>query len=102
MVVIQKGPLMVSYEIIEDTEDYILIKDLGPWDQYMTITNAAEEVVAELAPTLAGRRLEYIDSEGRRDQLLVRNGRFVGFATCELLMRKLGNNSDIDTPHTTD
>lgn len=82
MVIKTKTPIETNYKIIEETKDYILIKDIGPWDRYMTITNAAEEVVTELASTLAGRRLEYIDSEGRRDQLLVRNGRFAGFATC--------------------
>jgi hypothetical protein len=38
--------------------------------------------VEELAPILNGRRLEYIDSDGRRDQLLVKDGKFAGFAPC--------------------
>lgn len=70
------------YMIVENTTDYVLIRDLGPWDRHMTVTNGAEEVVAELAHLLRGRRLEYIDSEGRRDQILVREGRFAGFAPC--------------------
>lgn len=69
-----------NYEILEDGPDVLLIRDLGPWDVYPTVTNAAEEVVAELAGRLNGRRLEYIDSDGQRDQLVVRDGRFVGFA----------------------
>lgn len=75
----RNGKIKARYKIIEETDDYILIKDLCPWDQYMTVTNDAEEVVAEIAPILNGRRLEYIDSEGRRDQLIVSNGRFIGY-----------------------
>ena len=68
------------FEIVEDTADCLLIRDIGPWDRYASITNGAEEVVAALAPMLRGRRLEYYDSLGNRDQLLVREGRFAGFA----------------------
>ncbi len=68
------------YEIFEETEDFVLIRDLGPWDQHLTVSNGAEEVVEKLAPMLRGRRLEYFDSEGVRDQLLVRDGKFAGFA----------------------
>jgi hypothetical protein len=69
----------VNYRIESSTEDYMLIKDIGPWDRFMTITNAAEEVVKELAPRLAGRRLFYTDSENAVDELLVQNGSFAGF-----------------------
>lgn len=67
------------FGIIEDTDDVLCIRDLGPWDKFKTVTNCAEEVVEHLAPILRGRRLEYIDSEGQRDQILVRDGRFIGF-----------------------
>lgn len=69
-----------NFIIESETEDYLLIRDIGPWDRHPTVTNAAEEVVQELAPRLRGRRLEYIDSEGQRDQLLVHDGKFAGFA----------------------
>jgi len=69
-----------NYLIIEDTEDYLLIQDVGPWNIYLTITNAAEYVAAELASQLGDRRLEYIDSDGQRDQLLVKDGKFAGYA----------------------
>ena len=68
-----------NYEIVRESDDVVLIRDLGPWDKYPTITNGAEEVVAELAPILRGRRLEYYDSEGHRDEIVVAEGRFVGF-----------------------
>lgn len=68
------------FEILEERKDYVLIRDIGPWDEYPTVTNGAEEVVADLAPMLQGRRLEYYDSDGERDQLVVRDGKFVEFA----------------------
>jgi predicted RNA-binding protein with PUA domain len=69
-----------NYMILGESEDCVVIRDIGPWHKHMTVTNGAEQVVAELAPVLRGRRLEYYDSEGRRDQILVENGRFAGFA----------------------
>lgn len=69
-----------NWTIVEDTDDVLCIRDIGPWNLYFTVTNDADNVVAELAPQLRGRRLEYIDSDGERDQLLVNDGRFVGFA----------------------
>lgn len=68
-----------NYELVEQTTEYVLIRDIGPWDKYLSITNAAEEVVAELLPMLKGRRLEYIDSEGERAVLRIENGKFAGF-----------------------
>jgi len=32
---------------------------------------------------LRGRRLEYYDSDGHRDQLLVKDGQFAGFASID-------------------
>jgi len=69
-----------SFEVVEQTGHCVLLRDCGPWETHPTITNAAERVVEIVAPMLRGRRLEYIDSEGRRDQLLVKDGRFAGFA----------------------
>jgi len=68
-----------NYEIIEQTDEYVLIRDIGPWDIFPTVTNGAEEVVGELAQMLNGRRLEYYDSEGERTELLVSGGAFAGF-----------------------
>jgi len=72
-----------NYIIVSDTNDCLVIKDIGPWDKYPTVTNDAECVVQELASRLNDRRLEYIDSEGNRDQLLVKDGEFDGFAPCQ-------------------
>jgi hypothetical protein len=67
-----------DYEIIEDTDQVLCIRDLDLGNR--SVTNDAEAVVRELAPALGTRRLEYIDSDGQRDQIRVRDGRFAGFA----------------------
>jgi hypothetical protein len=68
------------YSIVTQSNEFLLIQDVGPWDKHLTVTNGAEIVVEELAPVLNGRKLLYIDSEGNRDQLLVKDGKFAGFA----------------------
>ena len=68
-----------SFTIVSDTANHLLIRDEGPWDKYPTITNDADWVVSQLWTRLFGRMLLYIDSNGDIDQLLVRNGVFVGF-----------------------
>jgi hypothetical protein len=68
------------FDVIEDTLQHVIIRDLGPWDIFLTITNDAEQVVQKLASYLGGRRLFYIDSEGEMDELLVEDGKFAGFA----------------------
>jgi len=69
-----------NYVIEEDRPEVLLIRDLGPWETHPTITTDVERVVEDLAPKLVGRRLEYYDSEGCRDQILIKDGKFVGFA----------------------
>lgn len=69
-----------NYRIVEDLPTVLCIQDIGPWHMFPTVTNDADSVVEELAPKLNGRRLEYYDSEGNRDQLLVKDGKFAGFA----------------------
>lgn len=66
------------YQIVQDTPDLLLIQD-----DAVSVTNDAEAVVEELALRLNGRRLEYYDSAGHRDQLLVVNGKFAGFAPAQ-------------------
>jgi len=74
-----------NYRIVENDfrmEKPLVIEDLGPWSSFLTITNDAEAVVEELAnrgELPDGRRLIYIDSEGRRDEILIQHGRFAGF-----------------------
>lgn len=68
-----------NYAVVEDSADFLVIRDVGPWDEHLTITNDAEGVVARVAPELKGRRLLYYDSQDDLDELLVRDGRFAGF-----------------------
>lgn len=72
-----------NYIIIKnDPGDPLIIKDMGPWDEYPTITNAAEEVVEDLVSRgfPPGRRLFYYDSGNTLDEILVQDGKFAGFA----------------------
>ena len=69
-----------NYIILRDNPNYMLIKDIGPWDMHQTVTNGAEQVVKELVRRLDGRRLVYIDSEGERDEIIITDdGKFAGF-----------------------
>ncbi len=74
------------YSIVQDHGPFgpLVIRDLGPWEKYMTITNDAENVVAELhslGHIPPGRNLLYYDSLGTLDELNHDgNGHFLGFA----------------------
>ena len=79
------GASRALYRIVhvESTPDVLVIRDLGPWDRYRTLTNDAEAVVRELwelGLLAGGRRLFYYDSLGVRDELLHADGVFKGFA----------------------
>lgn len=70
-----------NFTVRHDTTQYVLIEDLGPWDQYPTITNAPEAVVEHMLENgLNDRRLFYIDSEGQQDEIKIKDGKFAGFA----------------------
>lgn len=68
-----------NYSIVEVTNTRLVIRDTGPWDINMSVTNDAEAVVESLLPRLGGRRLFYFDSMGDWGELLVKNGRFAGW-----------------------
>lgn len=69
-----------NWDVVEDTPSHITIEDVGPWSICKTITNDVEYVVGKLAPDLNGRRLLYIDSDGRNDEIVVTpEGNFGGF-----------------------
>lgn len=70
---------MANYIIERDRPGYLLIRDMGPWDQHRTITNDAESVVEELAPGLGDRKLFYIDTQGNTDRILHKDGKFIDF-----------------------
>lgn len=71
------------YRTIASLSGWVFVQDIGPWDEHPTVTNDAENVVADLVVAgelPPGRRLFYIDSEGQVDELLVAEGQFAGFA----------------------
>lgn len=72
-----------AHWIVEEQHDtFIVIRDVGPWDRHLTVTNDAEGVVDQLlrSGTLRnGKRLFCYDSSGEFDELLVIGGRFAGF-----------------------
>ena len=75
-----------QYLIIDDKEGFpLVIQDIGPWDEYLTVTNDAERVVDVLfkeGRLPEGRRLFYFDSEEgseKLDELLIKDGKFAGF-----------------------
>jgi len=68
---------------LEGARTPLLIRDLGPWDEYLTVTNAAEWVVEDLlgrGKLLQDQRLFYYDSEGELAELLHDGKHFTGFA----------------------
>lgn len=68
------------YDIVNTSASAVVIRDVGPWDVHASVTEDADAVVEELAAILEGRRLYFIDLEGRVDEILVSGGRFLGFA----------------------
>lgn len=77
--VVTGGARRSCYRIEETAVDAIVIRDVGPWDQHLSVTNDAERVVAELAEWLNGRRLFYYDSDNALDEIVITDGRFAGF-----------------------
>lgn len=67
------------FEIASDSDNEIVLRDIGPWSHYPTITNRAEEVVAMMLPVLRGRSLRYYDSDGELTELRIVDGKFDGF-----------------------
>ena len=66
------------------TPSILFIKDLGPWDQFPTVTNDAEGVVERLFKSGAlkeGMRLQYGDSDRQVDEILIKDKKFSGFAS---------------------
>lgn len=59
-------------------DTYVTLTDAN--DGAMSITNDAEAVVAEVHSNYPGRRIFYVDTEGRIDELLHEDGEFIGFA----------------------
>jgi hypothetical protein len=73
---------IANFSIVDADLLSVTIRDLGPWDKFKTVTNAAEFVVETLVAAgrlPEGKRLFYYDSSGDLDEILVQGGRFAGF-----------------------
>jgi hypothetical protein len=68
------------FSMVHSDAQSITIRDEGPWTYHPTITNDPEWVVAAMLSLVGKRRLYYVDSDGRLDELLIKKGRFAGFA----------------------
>ncbi len=69
-----------NYVVVYQDDTTVCIRDVGPWDRHLTVTNDAERVVDELYVALNGRKLIYYDSDGELGTLRVIDGKFAGFA----------------------
>ena len=61
----------------------VVIRDVGPWDQHLSVTNDAEHVVKQLfqARQISNVcRLFYYDSNGELDELVHKDGTFLHFS----------------------
>ena len=55
---------IANYCVVEANGYFVVLKDLGPWDEYPTITNSAENVVAKMYEDgIKDQRIIYFDSE---------------------------------------
>lgn len=73
-----------GYSVVDTLHGWTTIRDLDRGG--VSVTNDAEAVVEELVARgllPPGRRLRYFDSDGRLDEIVLRDGRFVGFAPHE-------------------
>jgi len=71
-----------DFTIQVDAPDYVYIIDTGHNNGKRTITNDAEYIVSELYDLIENfkiKRLFYLDSDGRIDEILHSAGRFISF-----------------------
>ena len=72
-----------NFTILSITPEVVVLRDLGPWDRYQTITNDAEAVISHLHKSEVigdNTKVVYQDSEGEWTELCHDNsGNFNGF-----------------------
>ena len=71
------------FKVIGHNDRVLAIKDIGPWDEYLTVTNDIENVVRRLYASgdlVHGQSLNVVDSEGDCDTVIHEHGEFVSFA----------------------
>lgn len=74
------GRRHARFSMLHSDDRSVTIRDEGPWSYHPTVTNDADWVVASLLTIIGKRRLFYVDSDGRLDELLIKASRFAGFA----------------------
>lgn len=73
---------VTNFKVVAADSDSITIRDLGPWDKFMTVTNAPEDAITRLIDSGVlhdGQRLLYYDSSGDLDEIVWDNATFRGF-----------------------
>ena len=76
------------FEIVADTETELVIRDTGNRDIHPGVSELPGSVVESLSASLHGRRLELLESDGTRTWIVVRHGRFSGFAMSDPFHRR--------------
>lgn len=52
----------------------VVIKDVGPWDSHLTITNDAEYVYDTISKLYPGYEIHYFDSDEELTRLFMKDG----------------------------
>jgi len=73
-----------NFDVLENIPgNPLVIRDIGPWDKHLSVTNDAEGVVELLVKSGLldnNRRLFYYDTNNNLDELVIKNGKFAGFS----------------------
>lgn len=67
-------------QLVGEFAGAVILRDVGHDRGYRSVTNDAELVVQDWCGQLHGRRLLYVDSMGELTELVIRDGKFAGFA----------------------
>lgn len=62
-----------NFEIVSVDKDKVTLRDLGPWDKHLTITNDVEGVIDRLAETvdIDQKRILYYDSDNELTEVVI-------------------------------
>lgn len=89
----RKSKWVGHYKIVSDEPDCLLIRATGPWGVSTNWKDGTPEVAEEVGARLKpGQRLEFLNFRAtRRQQLVLKNGKFIGFA-------RAGVNVNVNEP----
>lgn len=71
-----------NFKILFRLKSAVVLRDNGPWEEHLTITNDIENVVQKLVESgdlLPGKQIHYYASDGKFTKALVKDGKFAGF-----------------------